>query len=145
VLIVDDNVDAALMMATLLRTAGHATAIAHSGRDALSLAADFAPEVVLLDIGLPDLSGYDVARKLRSGAAAATLVALTGWGQAEDVQRAIDAGFDHHLVKPADVDQLLRLVAESRSRSPSARSRHDVAAPSAPVRIAALVRGPDSP
>jgi CheY-like chemotaxis protein len=116
VLVVDDNTDAAESLGVLLEMEGHAAHITHTGRDALAAAPAFAPDVVFLDIGLPDLSGYDVARQLRNMPAGenALLVALTGWGTQEDRKRTSDAGFDRHLTKPAElaaVEELLRSAA----------------------------------
>jgi PAS domain S-box-containing protein len=112
VLIVDDNEDAAEMCATFLELAGQDVRRAHSGRSALALAEAFKPRVVLLDIGLPDISGYEVARILRRApwATDLLLVAVTGWGQDEDKQRAMEAGFDHHLTKPIEPGELERLL-----------------------------------
>ncbi|MDB5859123.1 MAG: diguanylate cyclase [Ramlibacter sp.] len=119
VLVVDDNTDAAESLGVLLEMEGHAAHIAHTGRDALAAAPGFAPDVVFLDIGLPDLSGYDVARQLRNMPAGenALLVALTGWGTQEDRKRTHDAGFDRHLTKPAEltaVEELLRSAAQAK-------------------------------
>jgi CheY-like chemotaxis protein len=113
VLVVDDNVDAAESMAMILRQLGHEVAIAHDGPDALAACTALRPRVVLLDIGLPGMNGLAVARELRArfDGARPTLVALTGWGQADDKARARDAGFDHHLVKPPDLDELARILA----------------------------------
>jgi CheY-like chemotaxis protein len=105
ILVVDDNVDAAASLAMLLQLDGHATLVAHSGAEALAAVSRFAPECVFLDIGLPDLSGYDVARRLCSMPGLEPrprLIALTGWGQEEDRARSREAGFDAHLVKPVD-------------------------------------------
>jgi PAS domain S-box-containing protein len=119
VLVVDDNVDAGAMLAELLDASGHRVRVAHNGAAALDSAARHLPQVVFLDIGLPDMSGLDVAVALRriDGMQGATLVALTGWGAQEDRVRTQDAGFDHHLTKPAQFDTvsaLLREVAERR-------------------------------
>jgi len=113
VLVVDDNVDAATMLASFLELSGHRAEVAHTGRDAVAAAARFVPEMVLLDIGLPDISGYEVAREVRAvpGLHAVMLVAVTGWGQAEDRRLAREAGFDFHVVKPADPADVLRLLA----------------------------------
>src|SRR6202035_1696475 len=102
VLIVDDNVDAAESLAMLLRLWGHEVAVAHDGPGALRAAETQPPEVALLDIGLPGMDGYELARRLRPqpGLERTVLVALTGWGQEEDRRRSQEAGFDHHLVKP---------------------------------------------
>jgi CheY-like chemotaxis protein len=95
------------------------------GGAALALADVFHPDVALLDIGMPDVSGYEVARTLRGRpwAARIRLVALTGWGQDGDRRQALDAGFDHHLIKPVDPDRLLALLADTVSTPPLGRSR----------------------
>jgi CheY-like chemotaxis protein/two-component sensor histidine kinase len=113
VLVVDDNVDAAEMLATLLEMNGYEVRVEFDGASALATALREPPDVALLDIGLPDMDGHELARRLRAqpATAAAVLVALTGYGQAEDQQRAQQAGFDHHMVKPADLDRLLTLLA----------------------------------
>jgi CheY-like chemotaxis protein len=114
VLIVDDNLDAADSLGMLLRVTGHEVQLAHDGPSALTAASSFRPEVVLLDIGLPGMDGYEVARRLRrqEGSEKALLVALTGYGQAEDFRRSQEAGFDQHLVKPADPEMLTALFAD---------------------------------
>jgi PAS domain S-box-containing protein len=114
ILVVDDNRDAASSLAMVLQLAGHAVQIAHAGEEALTLGSGMEPDVVLLDIGLPDINGYDVARRIRRSAwgKGALLVALTGWGQKEDVERAHGAGFDLHLTKPADPERIEQLVEE---------------------------------
>jgi PAS domain S-box-containing protein len=113
ILIADDNRDAAESLSMLLELAGHEVRVAHLGRTALSLAQTFRPDTALLDIGMPDLSGYEVARELRQAPWAANiqLIALTGWGQGEDRRRALEAGFDHHMTKPIDPDRLESLIA----------------------------------
>jgi two-component system, chemotaxis family, CheB/CheR fusion protein len=115
VLVVDDNVDSAESLALLLRLRGHEVGVAYDGPAALETAGAFHPEVVLLDIGLPGLDGYQVAGRLRRRrrTAGALLVALTGYGQEEDQQRAREAGFDHHLTKPVDLPVLYELLARS--------------------------------
>jgi PAS domain S-box-containing protein len=115
ILVVDDNRDAADTCAMLLEISGHHVQTAYTGHEALELAESFAPHVVLLDIGLPDLSGYDLAQQVRESpwGRDLTLVAVTGWGQEEDRRRALAAGFDHHLVKPIaaeGLEELLRSV-----------------------------------
>jgi signal transduction histidine kinase/DNA-binding response OmpR family regulator len=122
VLVVDDNADAAQATAVLLELAGHEVKAVGDGHDALASAPVFAPHVVLLDIGLPRLDGYEVARKLRALAetSSAFLIALTGYGQPADRGRALEAGFDHHLTKPADPDELLRLIQEWLQSRPAA-------------------------
>jgi CheY-like chemotaxis protein len=118
ILVVDDNTDSAQSMAALQSRRGHETRIALTGTEALAAAAEFLPEVVLLDIGLPEMDGYEVARQLRLIPALATafLVAVTGYGGAEDRARAKLAGFDEYLVKPADLD-LLREWLETRVKA----------------------------
>jgi CheY-like chemotaxis protein len=114
VLVVDDNVDSATSLAMIVELQGHETRLAHDGPSALEAAAAFRPDVALLDIGLPGLDGYQVAHHLRQsdcgGAARMTLVALTGYGQHNDRLRTREAGFDHHMVKPVDIDALLHLL-----------------------------------
>jgi CheY-like chemotaxis protein len=112
VLVVDDNRDAVESLSLLLKLAGQTIASAHDGREALARFADFDPDVVVLDIGLPVLNGYEVARKMRATAKRpVVLVALTGWGQDEDRRRTTDAGFDYHLVKPVEFESLKSLLA----------------------------------
>ena len=107
-LIVDDNEDSARSMATLQRLRGHETRTAFTGPDAVAAAAEFLPNVVLLDIGLPGMDGCEVATRLRTmpALAGAFLVAMSGYGSPEDIARAKQAGFDEYLVKPADLDLL---------------------------------------
>lgn len=114
ILIVDDNHDSAEMLATLLRFAGHETFAAHDGLTAVEQAARLDPDVILLDIGLPLLNGYEAARRIRERQGQRRrplLVALTGWGQHDDLRRSQDAGFDAHLVKPVGDVVLTRLLA----------------------------------
>jgi len=112
VLVVDDDHDSAEMMAMLLKFVGHEVRTAHDGLKAVAAVAEFQPHVVLLDIGLPGLDGYEAAERIRRAPGAQpVLVALTGRGQADDRRRAADAGFDHHLIKPVDHDVLMTLVA----------------------------------
>jgi DNA-binding response OmpR family regulator len=96
-----------------LQLSGCETLVAHSAGAALEAAASFRPTVALLDIGLPDMNGYELARRLRLALddAGVVLIAITGWGQEKDRQRAFDAGFDHHMTKPIDFDQLRPLLA----------------------------------
>ena len=111
-LIADDNDDAAESLAMLLRMEGHEVVVVGNGRDALNAVSALRPSVVLLDIGMPDISGYEVARQLRQTpeGQSLTLIAVTGWGQERDKLRARDAGFDHHFTKPIDPNTLLELV-----------------------------------
>jgi PAS domain S-box-containing protein len=113
ILIVDDNVDAAESLALVLRLSGHEVRTAHGGAAALEQAATFVPEVVLMDLGMPGMSGYEAARRVRDlhGMEAVVLIALTGWGQEEDRQRTQAAGFHAHLVKPVDPTALQELLA----------------------------------
>jgi PAS domain S-box-containing protein len=122
VLVVDDNADAAESLGVLLEIEGHAAHVAHTGAEALQLAQSHRFDVVFLDIGLPDMTGYDVARRLRMlpSMRDTLLVALTGWGTQEDRQRTRDAGFDRHLTKPAElpaVEELLRMAALEKRES----------------------------
>jgi signal transduction histidine kinase/CheY-like chemotaxis protein len=114
VLVADDNVDAADSLALLLELAGHQVRIAHDGRAALTAANEFRPDAVLLDIGMPEMDGYAVAREIRrtSWGQSMHLIALTGWGHDDDRQRALDAGFDWHLTKPVDPGDLTALLAK---------------------------------
>jgi CheY-like chemotaxis protein len=120
ILVVDDNQDAADSLALLLRLSGHEVRTCHDGPTALRLAAEANPEVVVLDIGLPGMSGYEVARHLRQqdGPAQVLLIALTGYGQAEDERRSRAAGFDHHLTKPVDPERLRDLLTRARPDAP---------------------------
>lgn len=114
VLVVDDNVDAAESLAMLLRLQGHVADTAHDGEAALRAVASADPEVVFLDLGMPGMDGYEVATRLRMqrDASRLTLVALTGWGQADDRRRTRAAGFDHHLTKPVNLDALERILQQ---------------------------------
>jgi PAS domain S-box-containing protein len=114
VLVVDDNIDAAQSLAMLLEVAGHVVWLAHDGVAALEAVGEYRPHVVFLDIGLPKLDGYEVAKRLHADSATANivLVAMTGYGQAADRERARDAGFDCHLVKPVDFSDVERVLAE---------------------------------
>nr|WP_269117364.1 response regulator [Ramlibacter monticola] len=118
-MVVDDNADAAESLGVLLDIEGHAAHIAHTGAEALQIAREHSLDIVFLDIGLPDMSGYDVARRLRllPGMQETLLVALTGWGTQDDRQRTREAGFDRHLTKPAElpaVEELLHSAAQAK-------------------------------
>jgi signal transduction histidine kinase/DNA-binding response OmpR family regulator len=119
VLVVDDNHDAALMLGEALTQAGHRTALAHDGLDALEVAIRFEPDVALLDIGLPVMDGFELARQIRSNPALTStrLIAVTGYGQEHDRQRTQAAGFDAHLVKPVDIQQVSDLIVELTRQS----------------------------
>jgi two-component system CheB/CheR fusion protein len=118
ILVVDDNVDGVATTAMLLEQAGHIVRTARDGPEALTAAREFLPDVVLLDIGLPRMSGYDVAKHLRGQreTASALLIAVTGYGRPDDIQQTQAAGFDHHLVKPVSWDQLAALLGKDHAR-----------------------------
>jgi two-component system CheB/CheR fusion protein len=115
VLLVDDNRDAAESLCALLELAGHQVAIAHGGAEGLARAREWGPDVVLCDIGLPDMDGYEVARRLRAEPAlrGVLLVALSGYALDEDLRRAREAGFDAHEAKPASLDRLLEIIGSA--------------------------------
>jgi CheY-like chemotaxis protein len=118
---VEDQPDAREMLATLLRLHGHETSEAATGDKAIALAAELVPDVALIDIGLPDIEGYEVARELRRELGQSVcLVALTGYGQPEDRDRSQAAGFDEHLVKPVDPGQLAETLGRLAARGSSA-------------------------
>jgi len=121
VLVVDDNIDAAESTAAYLRLEGHEVKTVNDGNDALASVRVFAPHVIVLDIGLPGLDGYAVARRLRAdGDTSHTLlIALTGYGQKEDRDRAKEAGFDHHFTKPADPQQIQLAIEQGRTAAPA--------------------------
>ncbi|GAA3966050.1 hybrid sensor histidine kinase/response regulator [Allohahella marinimesophila] len=112
VLLVDDNVDFVTSLKTLLTHSGHEVRLAHSGADALAMAGEYVPDIAFLDIGMPGMNGYDLARALRQlpELAHCTLVAVTGWGQEKDRQLSKEAGFDHHLLKPASLEDIKALI-----------------------------------
>jgi CheY-like chemotaxis protein len=113
ILVVDDNVDSAEMMRTMLQSVGHEVTIAHDGAEALAVAQEFSPEIALLDIGLPVMDGYELGKRLHATTTAARcrLIALTGYGQEQDRALSQSAGFEAHLVKPIDMSNLLQLIA----------------------------------
>ncbi len=123
ILVVDDSHDAAKSLAMLLRLSGHEVHTAHDGLEAVEAAARLQPDVILLDIGLPCLDGYEAARRIREQERdkGLVLVALTGWGQEEDRRRSEEAGFDAHMVKPVDLDALSNLLVESSTGYRAAR------------------------
>jgi CheY-like chemotaxis protein len=112
ILVADDSEDAAHTLATLLEISGYELHIAHDGEQALAVAESCRPDVVLLDIGMPKLNGYEVCRRFREcdWGRHMTVIALTGWGQDQDRRRTAEAGFNHHLVKPADPVALLEML-----------------------------------
>ena len=116
----DDNVDAAQSLAVLLKANGHEVHAVHDGPSALKAAREYRPNLILLDIGLPGMDGFEVAKKVREELeiGKVVLVAMTGYGQDSDKQHSQQAGFDHHLVKPAnfsEVQQILATVAEGKN------------------------------
>jgi CheY-like chemotaxis protein len=113
VLVVDDNLDAADSLVALLEVLGHTTTAAHDGVQALQVARGFVPDLVILDIGLPGMSGYDVAREIRRSAELrkVVLIALTGWGSESDQRQSQEAGFDQHLTKPVSLEALEQALA----------------------------------
>jgi CheY-like chemotaxis protein len=115
VLIVDDNAQGAECLGVILRLWGHDARVVYHGCQALNSAREYRPDVILLDIGLPGVDGYSLARTIRSEPSLrdVTLVAVTGYGREEDLQRAAEAGFDRHLLKPVELDVLEVLVAEA--------------------------------
>jgi two-component system, chemotaxis family, CheB/CheR fusion protein len=129
VLIVDDNADAAESMAMLARTWGHEVVVVGDGPSALKAASDFQPQRALVDIGLPGMDGYEVARRRRAAPEHSNLllVAMTGYGRDEDREKAYAAGFDVHLVKPGDLDELQDVLANGAAlsrRTPPKNTRH---------------------
>ena len=130
ILVADDNRDAADSLAVMLRIAGHDVRTAYDGQQALDLAETFKPSLALLDLGMPRVNGHDTARRLRETEHGRNIViiALTGWGQPEDRNRSLAAGFDHHLVKPVDPSMLERLLAapaREKKRGPPVGGRTD--------------------
>jgi CheY-like chemotaxis protein len=113
VLVVDDNKDTAAGLLRLLKLLGHDVRVAHDGPTAIELARTHRPEIILLDIGLPGMDGYQVAKQLRREECCnnSLIIAASGYGQEEDRRRSREAGFDHHLVKPVDFDALMTLFA----------------------------------
>jgi len=118
VLDVDDNEDMARVMAKLLRASGHEVRVAHAGPAAIEMARSLGPEAVLLDIGSPGMSGYQLAEQLHLAGSCngALFIAVSGYGRAEDLRRSAEAGFDHHLVKPIAIEALLELLGTSTER-----------------------------
>jgi CheY-like chemotaxis protein len=116
--VVDDNVDAAVILCDLLELSGHETAVAHDGAEALARARRFAPDAILCDIGLPGMDGYAVAREVRADPALGDvfLVALTGYALPDDLRRAQEAGFDAHLAKPPPLERIEALLGRARPR-----------------------------
>jgi CheY-like chemotaxis protein len=123
ILVVDDNRDAADSLCMLLKSRGHDVRVAYDGLEAVGAAVTFNPDVVLLDIGLPKLSGHEAARRIRDSRGGDVLIiAVTGWGQEEDRRRAKEAGFDHHLTKPVEPADIARLI-DASGEPPEAAKR----------------------
>ena len=123
ILVADDNGDSATTLSLMLEVMGHEVRIANDGEEAVALAAEFRPEVILLDIGMPKMNGYDACRAIReqAWASGAFVVALTGWGQETDKTRSKEAGFDRHLVKPVEPDMLQKMIDALPVIAPAAR------------------------
>jgi len=122
ILVVDDNRDAALSLATLLRLQGHDVQMANDGRSAIEVARSIRPNVIFLDLGMPEMDGFEVARAICRvpELSQAKLVALTGWGQPEDRRRTAEAGFIHHLVKPVElraIDELMTTFSRTSAEA----------------------------
>ena len=119
ILLADDNVDAAEVLGHLLTLHGHEVSLAHDGAQAVAVAEAIRPDIIVLDIGMPTLNGYDAARRIRGQVwgHSPVLVALTGWGHQDHRTESVDAGFDHHLVKPVDLTELLNVIASGRAPS----------------------------
>jgi len=118
VLVVDDHGESGECLSRMMRRAGNDVRLASDGLEAVRVAATFQPDVVLLDIGLPRMNGYEAACHIRrqTWGGKATLIAVTGWGQDGDIQKSREAGFDHHLVKPVALEILLQLLASLQNR-----------------------------
>ena len=118
VLVADDNRDAAVSLGALLEMSGYEVLIAHDGEEALTIARQAVPDALILDIGMPRLTGDQVARAVRSEpwGQRVFLVAVTGWGEPDDKARASAAGFDHHLTKPIDLDEMERLLGDFEAK-----------------------------
>jgi CheY-like chemotaxis protein len=114
ILIVDDNHDSAMSLGMMLTLMGNETRLAHDGLAAVEAASNFLPDIVLLDIGLPKLNGYEACRRMRTHAWSKdmVIVALTGWGQEDDRRRSAEAGFNHHMVKPIEVIEIEKILGE---------------------------------
>ena len=123
ILVADDNRDSADSVAMLLQLDGHEVRVAYDGEEALSIAESGFPQILLLDIGMPRLSGYEVAERVRAlpRGQNVVMIAATGWGQEEDRRRSVESGFDAHLVKPVDPPTLLRVIGELAARVSAGR------------------------
>lgn len=112
VLVVDDNADAALVLSMCLSACGHETAVTYDGREGIDLAEAFEPEIIFLDLGMPQMSGYEVVTELRRRPKLTSvyIAALTGWNDPETREKVLEAGFDKHMTKPVMMDEVLELV-----------------------------------
>ena len=119
ILIVDDNIDSAKSLAEVLSLVGNETHVVHDGGEAVDAAENLRPEIILLDIGLPTLNGFDACRRIRANPWGKNILilALTGWGQQEDRRKSAEAGFDGHLVKPVDLSQLMGFLSPARNET----------------------------
>ena len=127
ILIADDNLDSVESLGMLLRASGYQVELAHDGGEAVETAMRMRPDVVILDIGMPRMNGYDAARRIREQEPnrSALLIAITGWGQDLDRRRSLEAGFDHHLIKPVEaevLDKLLQSFASNPQRPQNSRA-----------------------
>jgi DNA-binding response OmpR family regulator len=125
-LVIEDNTDARQALRMLLENDGHEVHEAADGEAGVAAALELAPDLVLVDIGLPLLDGYEVARQLRAANREMRLIALTGYGRDEDKARAEEAGFDAHLLKPVGIERLRAIIEETLSRAPALRSEPTV-------------------
>jgi CheY-like chemotaxis protein len=126
VLIIEDNADAAESLELVLMIGNHEVAVARDGPTGIAQARQFRPDIVLCDVGLPGMDGYEIARALRADETlrGTFLVALTGYARPEDIQRAADAGFDRHLAKPPDPERLLQQIEEIPASQPGVKYTH---------------------
>ena len=116
ILLVEDDADSRDALKFLLERSGHRVSVAAGGREGIAMAASLAPDWAVIDIGLPDIDGYEAARGMRASTPSVRLVALTGYGRPEDRQRALDAGFDSYLLKPVDPHRLVEIITPPESR-----------------------------
>ncbi len=128
IIVADDNVDALQTLAMLLEMEGHRVRTANDGMQALALMHERVPDVMLLDIGMPGMNGYEVAQRVREAGEHVTLIALTGWGQPSDRAHASEAGFDHHLTKPVEFPELEKLLTQNSVTGQVARQAPSSAA-----------------
>jgi len=124
VLVVDDNRDAAMSLSMLVELLGYETQTAYDGQEALDVAEQFTPDVVLLDLGMPRMDGFEACRRMRERpwGSRVAVIAVTGWGQAEDQRRTEAAGFDRHLLKPVAADLMVEMLAKLDSAAISPRA-----------------------